>query len=161
MYVGNVKAAVRRLAVCHLPVSDQEHGWKSSGLTALENNTGCKKVHRNGNMDLNSRALPIPEGTGGSSWYWGEAEGSLWLYFYHFLPLLEGKKLQEKEQHFAIKMITVLEIHLENFLWILCHRADSILILVGSSNKYMKLNKYEISTGSAGICCSGPSLRLG
>lgn len=41
-YVGNVKAAVRRLAVCHWTVSDQECGWKWSGLTALEN-TGCKK----------------------------------------------------------------------------------------------------------------------
>lgn len=69
----------------------------------------------------------------------GEAEGSLGLCFYHFLRLLEGKKLQQKEQNFAIKMITALEIHLENFLWILYHCTGAIFILVDSSSKYMKL----------------------
>jgi len=38
-----VKTAVRRLAVRHLTVSDHDCGWKLSALTALENNTGCKK----------------------------------------------------------------------------------------------------------------------
>lgn len=38
-YVGSLKVAVWRLALCHLTVSNQDCGWRWSGLTALENHT--------------------------------------------------------------------------------------------------------------------------
>lgn len=109
-YVGSLKVAVWRLALCHLTVSDQdwmEMKWSYS-LRKSYNHLGCQKLTEIGMWIWTQEQCALLtvwaalHGTGMRQKYY-------WLCFCYFLPLLEGKKLQKNN----IMLSTFLEIHLE------------------------------------------------